>query len=409
MAEGADAVVVGAGPAGAAFAIFLARRGFEVALLDKARFPRDKACGEGVLPHGVAVLAELGLEQTLLDAGAQRFRGLKYWTRDGANAEGDFPEVPGLRHGLVMRRQQMDHIVLEAARAEPRIRVLEGARVVGLVRGVVPGGGEGTVGVRAELGPMREKVEVRAPLTIGADGLHSKVREWLGARGARLAPQRWGVRAHLRGVRGLADRVEVVLAEHGEVYLTRCSSDDALVALLLDRAAMAEFRGLRPEAFLAYLRRSAVLRKRFADAAPPTDVLAAGPLGSSATEPIAPGAMLVGDSAGALDPITAEGIALALRGAKLASETAAAALSAGDLRGQALEPYSHALRRERRDLARVTDLVLQLCRNRHLAARAVRTLDRCPELFQRLLLVTVGIAPYRSIRARDKLRFVLGL
>ncbi|HEV3027945.1 MAG TPA: FAD-dependent oxidoreductase, partial [Planctomycetota bacterium] len=55
-----DAVVVGGSVAGSTAARELARRGLQVALVDKARFPRPKACGEGLLPHGVAALRERG-------------------------------------------------------------------------------------------------------------------------------------------------------------------------------------------------------------------------------------------------------------------------------------------------------------------------------------------------------------
>ena len=54
-----DAVVVGAGPAGSATAALLAARGFRVVLLDRAAFPRDKACGEYTSPETEAVLARL--------------------------------------------------------------------------------------------------------------------------------------------------------------------------------------------------------------------------------------------------------------------------------------------------------------------------------------------------------------
>ena len=56
-----DVVIAGAGPAGCATALACARRGLEVLLVDRARFPRDKPCGEGLLPSGVGALAELGL------------------------------------------------------------------------------------------------------------------------------------------------------------------------------------------------------------------------------------------------------------------------------------------------------------------------------------------------------------
>ena len=58
-----DALVVGAGPAGSVAALVLARAGARVALLDKARFPRDKACGDFIGPRGLQVLADLGIPE----------------------------------------------------------------------------------------------------------------------------------------------------------------------------------------------------------------------------------------------------------------------------------------------------------------------------------------------------------
>ncbi|MBI5290417.1 MAG: FAD-dependent oxidoreductase [Chloroflexi bacterium] len=58
-----DIAVVGAGPGGSAAAYFLARHGFDVALIDKAAFPRDKTCGDGVSPRWTVAL---GLDRTIL-------------------------------------------------------------------------------------------------------------------------------------------------------------------------------------------------------------------------------------------------------------------------------------------------------------------------------------------------------
>ena len=67
-------VVVGAGPSGATTALLLARRGHEVVLVDRARFPRDKACGEGLMPPGVDALRRIGLYETVLATGARPLR-----------------------------------------------------------------------------------------------------------------------------------------------------------------------------------------------------------------------------------------------------------------------------------------------------------------------------------------------
>src|SRR5438045_9184959 len=77
MASGidADVAVVGAGPAGTAAALFAARRGYRVIVFDKRAFPRDKPCGEGLMPGGRPALRELGLEDAIVSGGAPPLQG----------------------------------------------------------------------------------------------------------------------------------------------------------------------------------------------------------------------------------------------------------------------------------------------------------------------------------------------
>src|SRR5262245_17936519 len=79
----ADAIVVGAGPAGAATAILLAEQGVSVGLLDRARFPRDKICGEYLSPEGSRILDRLGVLSTVETRGAKPLRGMRILAPDG--------------------------------------------------------------------------------------------------------------------------------------------------------------------------------------------------------------------------------------------------------------------------------------------------------------------------------------
>src|SRR5207245_2077743 len=74
----ADVAVVGAGPAGAAAALFAAARGHRVIIFDKQAFPRDKPCGEGLMPGGRPALRELGLEENVVSGGAPPLRGIQF-------------------------------------------------------------------------------------------------------------------------------------------------------------------------------------------------------------------------------------------------------------------------------------------------------------------------------------------
>ncbi len=86
-----DVVVVGAGPAGAATAILLAERGWSVALLDKAGFPRPKICGEYLSPEAARILDRLGVLKTVDQAGGQPLRGMRIVAPDGTVLDGVYP------------------------------------------------------------------------------------------------------------------------------------------------------------------------------------------------------------------------------------------------------------------------------------------------------------------------------
>src|SRR5262245_20380725 len=88
-----DLLVIGGGPAGLAAAIAACRRGMSVTLMDSAVPPIDKACGEGIMPDGVAAANALGID--LREAGARPFRGIRF-CEEAQQVEADFPGGQGM-------------------------------------------------------------------------------------------------------------------------------------------------------------------------------------------------------------------------------------------------------------------------------------------------------------------------
>jgi flavin-dependent dehydrogenase len=333
-----DAVVVGGGPAGSACAIELARRGARVRLFEKARFPRPKACGEGLLPHGVEALARLGIAFD-----APRVRGLRFVSPSGHTAESDFPSG----QGLVVRRDRFDEALFRAAAATP--------------------------GVDAREGEPWDGVEGR--WTIGADGLRSGFHRRPEFPAAPPATRRVGLSTHATGLDIDRERVEVLIHEHGEIYLAPSDGGEALVACL--------FRELPegPDPVVETLLSLELLRGRVRGLKLTTPVLACAPLGLRVGAVAAGRVLLVGDAAGAPDPVTGEGMSLALLSARAAAE----AVAADD---------ASLYERERRRLSAGAEWLgrwlLRATRYPSIADRVVASLGARPELFAKLLEISSG-------------------
>ena len=133
-----DALVVGAGPAGASTAYWLAAAGRSVVAVEKKVFPRDKTCGDGLTPRAVHQLEEMGLGPAL--EGYHRYDGLRA-VAHGVTLELKWPEHPVYpSHGFVVRRRDLDKMVAEKAVLPclrspqiPRARARAGARLRNLL------------------------------------------------------------------------------------------------------------------------------------------------------------------------------------------------------------------------------------------------------------------------------------
>ena len=142
-----DVLVVGGGPAGSTVARLLAGRGWSVRLIDRARFPRAKPCGECLNPGAIAALDRLGVLPDVLALAPAPLDGWAVGT--GATlARGRFPSACG---GLALDRARLDHALLEAARAAG-VEVVEGRKVA-----------------------AGDPVLRSASVVVGADGLRSVV------------------------------------------------------------------------------------------------------------------------------------------------------------------------------------------------------------------------------------------
>jgi geranylgeranyl reductase family protein len=392
----ADAVVVGAGPAGAATAILLAEAGHDVVLLDRARFPRAKVCGEYLSPEGSRILDRLGVLKAVEAAGARPLAGMRITAPDGTVLVADYPRGGPYRgyrdHALAVPRWTFDAVLVERARAVAGA-VREGFRVTDLV--MADGRVVGVEGVPVGSGGPPERITAR--LVIGADGRASVVARRLGLVHPHPWLHRLALMTFVEDVAHDGERGEIFLAPPAYAILNPVAEGRVNLSLVVPAG---EAAGARAD-LDGYLDRALAelpgLAPRLVGARRVSPVRAIGPLAYRVAPPGHGGVVLVGDALGFLDPFTGEGIFTALRSAELAAETADAALRAGDLSAAALAP-AHARRRAAfAAKERVCLLLQRLVVRRRLATLVARRLARRPAELALLMGVIGDFVPPREV------------
>jgi geranylgeranyl reductase family protein len=303
-------VVVGGGPAGAAAAITLARAGARVLLVDKARFPRDKCCGDGLTADALRQLESLGLRP---DSVADWQPVHEVFVRSPVGRTVSFPLPDDGLFAVVAPRAQLDAALLDVARAA----------------GVKVADGHGLTGARAVAGGVELDVDglgtVAASYAIGADGAWSPLRKALGANQPGYLGDWHAFRQYFSGVGPAAADLWIWFEPDllpGYAWSFPLPGGRANVGFGIQRDAGIPVRDMK-DMWPELLSRPAV-REVLGDSAVPEGVHKAWPIPARVDKmPLTAGAgraLFVGDAACATDPMTGEGIAQALLTGRKAAE-----------------------------------------------------------------------------------------
>lgn len=327
MSVEADVLVVGAGPAGSATATYLARRGLDVALLEKSQFPREKVCGDGLTPRATRQLIRLGID-TSPGAGWLRNFGLRIYGGSTTPFELPWPELADFpSYGLVRPRADFDDLLARNATAS-------GAKLYEMTNITAPILDQRSgriVGVRS-----RDGRTFTAPLVVAADGNSTRLSLAMGLNRRDDRPMGVAVRTYYRSPRHLDDHLESWL----ELWAGKPGQSDLLPGYgwifgMGDGTCNVGLGVLNTSSAFGRTDYKDLL-KRWLDNTPPewgfrdenmtTDIRGAAlPMGFNRTPHYTNGLLLVGDAGGMVNPFNGEGIAYGLESAELAAEAIAEA------------------------------------------------------------------------------------
>lgn len=410
MSADYDAIVIGAGPAGATAAILLAQAGWSVALLEKQCFPRRKVCGECIAASNLPLLDALGIGAAFDALAGPPLRQMALMT--GSQCIGAaLPPLPHARHpwGRALGREQLDTLLLDRARAA-------GAAVFQPWTAQAIRGGPGAFECDAHDADSDAAQLFSAPVLIAAHGSWELAPA---AADAQRRPQRAGdlfaFKANFSHAQLAAGVLPVlafsggygglVLADHGSTTLACCIRRDTLAACR--QSLRAQRAG---EAVEAYLKTSCSgVRQALDGAQRDGRWLSVGPIRPGIRMPRDGGAaFLIGNAAGEAHPIIGEGISMALQSAWLLSERLimhGKAAMAGGAQRQIQREYAAAWRRNFAGRIRLAAVFAHLAMRPAAASCLLPLLRRRPALLTHAARLSGKVHPVGSVPAQQTVAY----
>jgi menaquinone-9 beta-reductase len=391
MAEQYDLVVVGAGPGGSSAAYNSAKAGLNTLLIDRQEFPRDKTCGDGLMPHAASEVAMMGLADWLDEPHHGRFTGFSIYTRTALLRQNVPPSLHG-PHGYVVRRKETDAKLLERA-------ISAGADFRAGVRATHPVRSPSGRLTGIEASKAGESLRFDAPIVVVADGVGGFAGNGMKAHQNAVAR-----RQYFRGVDGPAKQdlhvfITKDMNSHGAGYgwVFYFGDGTANVGAGVSTAALERTgRNLKDfyDRFLEEPLMADWLKNATPEGPPTSWSLKMGMWGAKR---YGQGLILVGDAGSMIHPISGEGVGYALESGRLAASWANEAHVRQDFSASVLSGYERQLRHRRAREHLSGYALVNLVPNLELLEPLFKACERDTEARRTLLEGFTGDAPVYSL------------
>lgn len=387
---GYDVIVIGAGPAGAATALFLHARGYRVCVLERARFPRDKVCGEFISPAADNILEELGVLTAIEAEHPLRLRGVAVSAYEGPEVVIDYPPHAGrIMSSLSVPRLRFDHLLCDRMKQEG-IEVRERHQVDDLV--FDSGAVTGVTG----RDPENRVFTVNARAVVDAGGRNAIS---LRRMGLRVKPEalhgKVALAAHWEHAVLPGDYCYMHISRPGYTGIAPMGNHAANVVLVVP---VEEVRGQDLQAFYERVVLQNKKRRALLEGAVLSERVRSVDSLAFEVKPVPCGGLLLaGDAMGFIDPFTGEGIYLGLRSAQLAAEVLDEALRAGDVSRRMLGRYEQRRQQEFHRKFVLSRILQNLIYRPPLCRSVVRLLAAHPAMAETLAGVVGDYLPAKRV------------
>ncbi len=341
-----DVIVVGAGPSGSSTALFLKKNGVNnVLLIDKAKFPRDKICGDAFSGKSMGIAKELGILDNFKNLQTETVYGVIFSSPKGTRIEVPFPgcedrKSAKAKPGFVVRRQEGDNIIFQEAKK--KVDTLEDFTVTDLLWNK-----DFVCGVKGKTKNGKE-AEIKAKVVVGADGATSTISQKVGLKQNPPEHHVIATRAYYYGAQGNSGNIELHFVDEimpGYFWIFPMTDGWVNVGVGLLTSEKQKKKIDLKKMQEKIINENPLFKERFKDAQLDSRGIKLWtlPVASYHKKNHGNGWVLVGDAASLIDPFSGEGVGNAMTSGKFAGMNIARALKEGNVSEKNFDAYDKEL------------------------------------------------------------------